>query len=222
MINSIKTFTLIISFMLLPLLVHSDECTGSFSGATFNDLVIPEGASCTLVSSVVNGNIEVRKNAMLEFDGQVEVFGNISATQPNSFISQLNVIGANKIHGNLSIEGVGDSFFAVVICGSQFDKNVSISGVTTWLALGGPNCAAGGEGNTIGKNLDISDNLNLTTFVIAQNNIGKNASIDNNLGPANKTVNNNQVGKNLSCSSNQSPFAASGNTAQHLSGQCAP
>lgn len=64
----------------LPQVTRADEriCRGELSGV-FDDIRVPRGATCTLSSAHVRGNINVRSNALLKVYPQTIVVGNIQA-----------------------------------------------------------------------------------------------------------------------------------------------
>ena len=46
------------------------SCTGTLSGSITGDVVVPNGASCTLSNATVTGDVQVRPNASLTIDAR--------------------------------------------------------------------------------------------------------------------------------------------------------
>jgi hypothetical protein len=181
--------------------------------------VVPEDAVCSLSNVTVNGDIEQQSGSTLILRGGVTVNGNISSHGG----AVTNLAGLlpgllNDIAGNIDIDS---NNIAADICGSHINGNVAISNTNPGIVLLGDFCPGGGAGgNTIGGNVNITNN-NSTSLTVAANTIGKNMSITDNLGTGVKDVLLNKVTGNLTCSGNEQPFTSSGNTARSLIGQCA-
>lgn len=93
-----------------------DVCVGSYSGSTFDDLVVPEGRTCQLNQfNVVNGNIKVKKAASLIICPDNSIQGDIRAKKPGTIhISDLPAppCGPQKalgitIGGDIRVRGGG-------------------------------------------------------------------------------------------------------------------
>ena len=69
-------------------------CTGEYSYASLNDLIVPKGQTCTIGRfNVVNGNIEVKEGANLVVCPDNDIHGNIKADRPNSIFISDQLIG---------------------------------------------------------------------------------------------------------------------------------
>jgi hypothetical protein len=72
--------TLIALFALPAGIAHAEEtdCRGTIGAETHDNIRVPEGASCTLLGTVVQGNIVVETDATLRAS-EVSVIGNVQA-----------------------------------------------------------------------------------------------------------------------------------------------
>jgi hypothetical protein len=202
-----------------PATPSSIVCTGVMTGEIDGNVIVPAGASCTLEAAHVNGNIRAEPGASsLSLLGDVVVRGNISDA-PNTDVEIISEAprGTNTIYGNVSS--------AVVICGAVVDGNVTMTGNTFEVALGGSEsgaaCQPVGGGNRISGNVSVTDNAPIF-FRVADNQVGGNVTIKDTTGPATKRVLNNTVRHNLTCRDNDQPFVVAGNVAAKSVGQCAP
>lgn len=77
------------------------ECTGTLGGNTItNDVVVPEGASCTLATSVT-GSVSIGKGSSFTSTGDITVNGQITARDAGSVVlgGALKAIGGVEVFG---------------------------------------------------------------------------------------------------------------------------
>ncbi len=79
------------------------SCTGALSGSITGDVVVPNGASCTLSNATVTGDVQVRQNASLTIDATEQpttIGGNVAAIGCASALLE----GGVTVTGDLQIE----------------------------------------------------------------------------------------------------------------------
>ena len=129
-----------------PALAEEFRCTGAVGAVALDNLFVPDGASCVLDRTRLNGSIVVGRGATLRASG-VSVNGNVQA-EGAAFVG---VAGRSMIGGSVQIvQGGGGSIERSRINGDvQFESNT------------GPVAAAG---NTIGGSLQAFQNMGGATF----------------------------------------------------------
>jgi hypothetical protein len=79
------------------------RCTGTLSGNITGDVIVPNGASCTLSNAIVTGDVQVRQNARLTVDATEQpttIGGNVKAIGCASALLE----GGVTVTGDLQIE----------------------------------------------------------------------------------------------------------------------
>jgi hypothetical protein len=107
--KSLAIIPLGLGIMLAAIPARADEtsCTGSLVGKTINgNLVVPDGATCSLTNVRVTGNVLVRTGATLVMPGgNVTISGNLYANQcKNVFIRTIG--GPVSVGGNVVIRAL--------------------------------------------------------------------------------------------------------------------
>ncbi len=126
-------------------------CVGNFAGASFGDLVVPEGQTCQLNQfNVVDGSIKVEKDASLIVCPDNEIHGDVKAHQANSvYISDITggpcspakalgitIDGDVKVEGGSSVSLVGNPNGGVaVIKGNVKVENVEAVSIQSFNSL---------------------------------------------------------------------------------------
>lgn len=84
----------------LPSAAAADEraCRGSIGATTVDDLRVPTGAKCVLTRTKVEGNIEVKRNAVLRARN-VRVDGNVQGENSK----RVNVVGRSRVNGDVQV-----------------------------------------------------------------------------------------------------------------------
>src|SRR5438876_5480597 len=76
------------------------NCTGTLTGSITGNIVVPNGASCTLSNATVTGNVQVQQNASLVVDATQQpttIGGNIQAVHCASALLE----GGVRVDGNV-------------------------------------------------------------------------------------------------------------------------
>jgi hypothetical protein len=221
------------------------RCSGVFKGKTYDEVIVPRGAACTLVDSTVTGNVRVLRNSFLQTVATT-VRGDIEGTESQTIF----IDTGSKVSG--SVESVGaHQFFvfnstvgediepertreAVQICGNTVRRgNIEVrrSGPApgtlmrhpgTGVLIGDP-LTEGCRGNLVKRgDIAIVRNYVDVEFVIRGNTVRKGSfDVIRNTGPASKSIDANIGGRRLLCRLNIS-LAATGNTGwARRAGQCA-
>lgn len=132
----------------------NEFCSGTLGDIQVDNLVVPEGASCTLSNTIVSGNISVREDGALHAHN-VQVDGNIQANGA----AQLTLDQGSFVEGNISIRGSG----AAEIQSAVIDGNLSLDDNRLFLNI---------SGNTINGNMQANENsggLSISANTIAGN-----------------------------------------------------
>lgn len=96
--------TAILTAALLPGQARAEErsCRGSLGAITVDNLRVPQGATCILEGTRVEGTITVQRNARL-FARGVRVKGNVQAENAR----RVNVVRSSRINGAVEVEQGG-------------------------------------------------------------------------------------------------------------------
>ena len=199
-------------------------CNGVFSGATIKAVIVPDNGSCTLVGSTVTGNVDVRTGAYFEasattIQGNVKgkdaltifthdgstIGGSVKATSTTQVFLFDGSVGGSVQAGS-SVENNGH----VQVCGMTIGKKVQIKKGGTDILVG--DSLAGCAGNTIGGNLEVTNNFTDVELDVQDNTISGNLVVSKNQGSSDKFVVNNTGGKKLQCDDNVAPFVGTPNS----------
>jgi hypothetical protein len=208
----------------LPSSAAADDtrCIGLLVG-TFDNVVVPKNAQCTLTGSIVRGNVTVRRGASLlsQFN---EIAGNVEGDDPHWVGSQ-----ADRIGGNFDVTGAtGPGFLFqglsvnVFVCGSTLEKgNIAVEksrGGTVAVGTTTPFCA----GNDVGGDIIVQENVipPFELLFVDRNRVGGDVQVFKNSGMGVKSVQANEVRENLQCKENDEPFLGGPNFAQKSEEQC--
>jgi hypothetical protein len=210
---------------------EATQCNGTFTGVTFEDVVVPPNGVCVLSNSTVNGDVEVQKDAFFQatntkIEGDVEgdqaqtVFidtGSSAGAVSGEETGQVFVFNATVNGGVQSDNGTNE----VEVCGSTVKGRIKVQdlhGGGNEILIGDPTNSC--SGNTA-KSVHVADNFTDVFFSIRGNTISGNITVSNNSGTSDKFVQNNNGGKTLECVGNASPFVGGPNGAWvSKEGQC--
>jgi hypothetical protein len=222
---------MLMSAALVVLLASNAEandtlCTGTMTGGTFDNVVVPPGATCVLIEATVLGNVKALEDSRLRIDFS-DIGGNVEGDKAD--VVQISV---SDVRGQISIKeggpavgpdpnfqvcgfGMGFTTCEVVIAGG----NVFFGGIQVEKTVGTVLIA----GVRVGGNVKVEANVVAAPEILfLQNNIVHgNFEVFKNTGDGNKFVLGNTVQQSLQCFENEPPFLASGNTAGNAQGQCA-
>jgi hypothetical protein len=215
-------------------------CVGSLT-ATYDNVVVPAGAHCSLSGARVRGNVLVPNGASLTISSRPEGSGGLGLGNPTIVdgnvqaenASSVSIFGS-EVRGNVQLKGGsgGASFFLARVRG-----NVQVEGMAGWLSLvftgigGGLEVTKTSGGlqlvlSFVTGSVKVADNAVPTTvaFGAGMSVDGLRASGDlqvlNNRGPGTKRVTGNIVGGSLQCFGNTASFVGGPNTAGKREGQC--
>jgi hypothetical protein len=213
-------------------------CNGTFTGATFGNVVVPYKGACILIASQVNGNVTVKKNAYFEASA-TNITGNLTSLfSQTAFIHDATTVGQgvnaflttqvflfDSTVGNRSVNVLGTPASKngeVNVCGMNVQNgtiNVLFSG--TDILVGDP-LTVGCAGNKA-NNARIDANFTDVELVVRGNTIKNELEVSFNRGPAAKSVDGNigtGAGSEIDCKRNQQPFSAAANAFANKEGQC--
>ncbi len=216
------------ALVVAPVASASDtRCTGNLTG-TFDNVVVPENATCVLVDSLVMGNVKALSNSRLFADSN-DIRGNVEGDKADlvEVYDRPEEPAPSIVGGNIQAKEGNEG---VLVCGTELPSgNIQVekfSGPDTFVLIGDDShCGPFGGGNVLAKgSIKVEENT-IGVFVrdalgIDDNRVGQNLQVFKNRGPGNKTVNRNTGGGDLQCSQNSPPFNGSGNTFPNEEGQC--
>jgi hypothetical protein len=186
------------------------SCNGASTGGTFNNVTVPDNASCTLDHTKVLGNITVKTNARLlleQLSGDSTVRGKINANN----CAEVNL----ETPGGISNRIVVGGDLVITNCTSGFDGARGTQGASPPNVVNGGNvkCANNADDcafdyDAVGRNLDCSGNFGCT---LQSDAVGGDVTVKNNNG-AGGSIFNGAFAGNLTCSGNTPPAFATTTT----------
>lgn len=195
-------------------------CTGFTSGATYGNVTVPAGASCTLDGVRVTGNVTVGTGADLlvsDSTGDSTIAKNVTGNGCDSIdLESTGLSNRVAVGGNLTITNCTGFGFSGGR-GSSFSPPVPPQ---TLLIGGNVKCDndAGGcvfDYAILSKNLDCSGNFDCE---LESDAVGGNVTIDNST--SDMRVDNSVIGGDLACSGNSGPTGSGDTVAGNKSGDC--
>ena len=215
--------------VLLPSTAEADDtpCTGTMTGGTFDNVVVPPGATCVLIEVTVLGNVKALEDSRLRID-----FSNIGGNVEGDKADVVQIF-VTDVRGQISIKEGGpavgpDPNFQVCGFGMDFTTcevaivfgNVFFGGIQVEKMVGSVLIA----GVRVRENVKVEANVVAAHEILfLQNNrVQGNVEVFKNTGDGNKQVLGNSVQQSLQCFENDPPFFAAGNIAGNAQGQCAP
>jgi hypothetical protein len=205
-------------FFSLAASARAYTCTGTLSGGTYTDILVPTNQTCTLEGVTVTGNIVVQSGGSLYFDpmnsssasGNLITVGASLVYLPRTYTG---AIGGNVIAiGN----GIPGTVAFNLLCPTKVSGNVAIldtANVYTYWEF-----CTDSYSITVGGNFEFANNAVSTT--IESHTIRGNLLFNDNT--AGGTISHNTIGGNLECSGNTPPPSGSGNIVSGaMLGQCA-
>lgn len=204
---------LVVALSASPARADNTECTGTLPPGTYDNIVVPKGATCELSSSIVRGNVRALEGSRLNAnDNTIE--GNVLGNKADVVhLQSLDPAVPDTVEGNIHIKQGNDT---AIVCGQTLPSgNIHIEkfgpdakGVGVGDDEFCPVVVAGG-GNILQKgNIEVKDNAMapVSNLGVDQNTVNGNVLVYNNSGTGNKTVAFNTVTKNLQCKNNDPPF----------------
>lgn len=222
------------------------KCNGVFKGKSYDAVVVPRGAACTLIGSTVAGNVRASKNSYFQATdtvvrGDVEgneaqtifidtgsrVSGSVEAVRATQFFvfnsTVMEDIEPERTRQTVQICGNTVRRGNIEVRGSGPDKSVAPNERPGTDVLIGDPLAAGCRGNLVKRgHIKVARNFADIEFVIRGNTIRRgNLDVTSNTGPATRFVERNIGGGRLLCRENSLPLTVAGNTGwDRTQGQC--
>jgi hypothetical protein len=158
-------------------------CTGTQSGGSFANVVVPAGASCTLTGVTVKHSVSVLAGGSLTTSGGTSIGHDLTATSAN-----VGSICATSVRHSLSVVGSTGAWTIGNTCGTgvtvRHDLVVQMSKGTVNVT-----------GSSVGHNLTVTGNTGASTTVAA-NTAGHDAVCSGNTG---QTGGGNKAGHTNGC-----------------------
>ena len=188
------------------------KCKGQLAAGSYDSVVVPQNATCSLSGANVAGNVTMERRATLN-GGSVTIGGSLIAQgATNVRLFDFSVGGDVRIVG-----GGGD----LVIQSSTVHGVIDISGVNGFIAIiDNASPHALGRLRVVNNAVRASDPTSTVGINISSNQVLTDAEVSGNTGAVDKNVQGNTVGGRLSCIGNAPPFDGRFNTAAAFQGQC--
>lgn len=190
--------------------LDDDRCTGVVVGGTYENIKVPDGATCTLRGVTVSGNVVALRDARL-FVEDSRVDGNIQGENA----AVVHVRGG-RLGGNLQVyEGTSVGELGVSITGGTVltQGNIQVTKMRTGRILVADAVLETG-------NLQVEENVVETSLDVTRNRVAQNLEVRKHQGGAAKVVRDNTVHQKLECKENAPPFVGGPNAAAEAEGQC--
>lgn len=191
------------------------RCVGTLPPGTYQNVTVPEGETCLLEHSIVEGNVTAREGSRLTLFN-VRVGENVHGLKPAVVHVSAFPIGSGSVGGNIHIQSAEspNALFSVYINQIEVMRgNIHL------------------EKNNAGG-IEVSNNSVLLGSVLIQGNdaaffntiqdnrIAVNLIVMDNGGPAPKSVRNNFLDGKVICFRNAPPFIGGPNFAESAEGEC--
>jgi hypothetical protein len=121
-------------FLTLPggLLADDTICNGTVTGSHDN-VIVPEGAVCTLTDAFLNGNVKVLRNGGITISGRTFINGNVQSEDGGAYV---RIAGPSvTVGGNLQIKYAYQA--STVQSGTQIRGNLQYVENSGFLAVDG-------------------------------------------------------------------------------------
>ena len=215
----------------------TQTCDGTFTGATFDSIVVPNDGVCILIASQVNGNVIVKRGAYFESNNSDISGGVTSLVGDTVFVHDGSTVGGStttlltdnvflfdsSIGGSANVLGTPASRAGRVnVCGMTVGRDITVLFSGTDILVGAP-LAVGCAGNSA-RSATVAANFVDVELVVSGNTIERQLEVSFNKGPAAKSVEGNvgtSASSSIDCRLNDQPFAAAANLFARAGGQCA-
>jgi hypothetical protein len=187
-----------------------ESCTDLIIGGTFHNVVVPEGATCTLVRSTLTGSLTALAGSSLTTsDNDIARDVKIESAADVSLAGDV-IAGDVVIAHSAGADGSTPSYRLARLTLTRGNINVmSNSGISVSL-----------RGNVVLEgSIRVLSNVN-TAFSLIANQVAQDVLVVANRGPTNKMVRSTIAGHAITCQANDDPFVAAANVAPKLRGQC--
>ena len=187
------------------------RCVGTLPPGTYQNVTVPEGATCVLENSIVLGNVTAREDSRLTLFN-VQVGANVHGLKA----AVMSIFGGGSVGDNIHIHGADSPnvLFSVFINQTEVLRgNIHVEQNN-----------AGGIGvinnSVMSGSIIIQQNDAAVFNTIQDNRIAQNLLVMDNGGPGPKSVNNNFLDGKVICFRNDPPFVGGPNFAESSQGQC--
>lgn len=186
-------------------------CNGTLPAGSYDNVVVPSGANCTINGSTLKGNLLLQPGANVVDVRNTTINGNV---QGESFRSlDLHV---SRVNGSVQLKKWTVN---VQICGTR-TQNIQVEEGTAGRLLIGGTCASFG-GNTTSGNIQVVKNrLTTSPAQIHNNTVGGDLQVFTNSGSVAIDIRGNSIRGNLQCKENRPAPTGGGNTAAKKEDQC--
>ncbi len=178
------------------------------------DLKVPDGATCTLEGTRVQGNVQVETGGALLARGAL-----LRQDLQSDGARFLELLPGTRVGGNVQVaetQGLPPGQPANRICGATIRGDLQLADSRAAFAIG---CA---EGNQIFGNLQIDDSdISTGSLIVTGNRVRGDLQLSDNATAQGAELSDNRVRQNLQCSDNSPSPVGSGNFAGSADGQCA-
>lgn len=145
-----------------PASADNTICTGTIIGGTFDNVIVPSGATCFLIDTTVEGSVKAENASNL----LAIVGGSVGGDVQTDGASRVFLGRGTQVTGNVSIEGatlVGIGRGTGITIGGNLQVEENEQVIITDNRVGGnlqaeENGSVGISGNTIEENLQCEDN----------------------------------------------------------------
>ena len=209
-------------------------CEGEHTGVTYDDVIVPANAFCTLIDSTIRENVFVGEGGYFQATN-TDIGGKVRAVNALTlFIDSESTVGGDvKSYGTAQVfvfnatigRGleVHRTTEVVQVCGTTVtrgDLEITRSGQD--ILVGSSDIIVECAGNTVSNgDLELERNTTDVEFVVSANTVSDDLEVYRNTGPVEKTITDNQGGDDLECYGNEEPIVATGNTGwNERRGQC--
>lgn len=216
-IAAIATLSQIVLGAVAPVNAQVDvTCVSALSNTVVQNVIVPQGATCTLTDVTVRGNIEAKETSRVTIRR-----GSVNGDIIGEAGSQVRL---NRGNVNGSVQGKAAAL--VSIAGTTVAKDIVIEETATFVINTGAragNLEVLKSGNASVTGVQISGNLkfeeNYGAVSASSNRVGGNFEAFLNLGGA--TFNSNTIVAKMTCKDNLPAPTGSGNVAMVKEDQCA-
>lgn len=193
------------------------QCDGTLGAVTVEEVNVPQGATCVLAGTRVEGNVRVRRDATLQTSGAV-VDGDIQAEDAR----RVETRAGTRVVGNVQVKrrAVAD-LAATVVDGDVQVEEAGASLIAGNVDVGGNLQMTKAEGAAIGDvrvDGDIQLVENRRALAVADSRVRGNVQVFKNTGGV--RLDRNTVAQALQCKENAPPPTGGGNVAGEKEEQC--
>jgi hypothetical protein len=188
----------------------SSNCGAVLPGGTYQDIVVPGGATCTIGSDVtVTHDVQVQKGGTLVDKGATinhDIHGDHPAGIGIGFGGQVgHNIDINGVTGTVPGGITPDNYVCNTQVGNDVNVHDSAAGASQWFIGALPECTTP---LTVGHDLNVTNNANHVT--VSSNTIGHYLNVNGNTGGT--VVSNNTATGKATCKNNNPAATGGGNS----------